>query len=858
LTALVVPIAAAILLAFARGGSLGALEKLRVRWWAIGVASLLLQVALFSPLLEREPWVLVAGPWLYVGSMVAIAVVLARNALDAVPARLGYVTASLGVLLNVLVVSANGGYMPRLVLNPNAVVDTTRLTNTAPLTASSVLVWLGDVLVEPDWFPRHNILSVGDVLLALGLAGVAYSAIRFPAMESRRRFELDRRGLAVDVYIALIGALALIALVAGFPYAVPEPGVGWFGVAALFIALVVGESWAVPLPKSAAVSVSTVSYIVLALLLPPTLAGVLAGLSMITVLVWQRKRPSRVFFNGAASVATVALTALMAHPLGLADGSLGDGGLLELFAFLYLAAFNYAVNSLLVSVIVAIASGVPLRQVLFEHSVYSAPAEFAGAVLGVLIALVWLKAPNLLPLAVFPALISQMTLQYIAASNRRAAELRHLALHDQLTELPNRVFLMDELKEQLQPGRRAALLMLDLDRFKEVNDTFGHHYGDLLLAQVGPRLCSVLRESDTFARLGGDEFAVLLPGADAEAAGVVAQKLIAALEQPFPVEDQSVFVGGSIGVALHPDHGDDPHAIMRRADIAMYVAKRTHSGFAVYAPEHDTHSPLRLALFGELRQAVEHDDLVLHYQLQQNAASGEVVGAEALVRWPHAERGLIPPDEFIPLAEQTGMIRPLTRGVLRAAVHQIASWHRAGIALPVAVNLSAQDVQDGELPDYIASLLERNRLPSHLLRVEVTESRLMAEPERAMDVLTRLRQMGIGIAVDDFGTGYSSLVYLKRLPVDELKIDRSFVRHLATDENDAAIVRSTIDLGHALGLRVVAEGVEDESCLDLLRLMGCDHAQGYLFSRPSSAKVLTPELFRLRAPAAAADPQPVV
>jgi diguanylate cyclase (GGDEF)-like protein len=399
--------------------------------------------------------------------------------------------------------------------------------------------------------------------------------------------------------------------------------------------------------------------------------------------------------------------------------------------------------------------------------------------------------------------------------------------------------LHDRLQHAIRAAQRdrgsAALLIMDLDRFKEVNDTFGHQYGDLLLEQLGRRLGGALRESDTVARLGGDEFAVLLPAASAELARQAADRLLAVLEEPFALGGLQLEIGASIGIALSPEHGTDADTLLRRADVAMYVAKRAGTGPVVYSAEQDQHSPSRLALVGELRRAIEHDELSLVYQPKVDYQSGRVNCVEALVRWEHPRHGLLGPDQFLPIAEQTGLIRPLARWVLEAALREAHRWFKAGLDISVAVNLSMRNLHDPQITDTIHELLGRCDVPPGRLLIEITESSLMADAARAMDVLTQLRGMGIGISIDDFGTGYSSLAYLKRLPVDELKIDRSFVSHMALDENDAAIVRSTIGLAHDLGLTVVAEGVEDQAAWDMLSGLGCDIAQGYFVSRPMPA-----------------------
>ena len=428
------------------------------------------------------------------------------------------------------------------------------------------------------------------------------------------------------------------------------------------------------------------------------------------------------------------------------------------------------------------------------------------------------------------------------AFDRMAERLRdsvdHLtrqALSDGLTRLPNRVLLRQRLEQAIQADTPLALLVIDLDRFKEVNDTLGHSTGDLLLQQLGPRFGAELRESDTLARLGGDEFAVLLPDTDTHEAQSVSERLLRALERPFDLDGAGVEVGGSIGVAVYPDHGADADTLLRRADVAMYLAKETRSGVAVYAPDRDYHSPDRLALVADLRRAIDHDELVLYYQPKIDVRTGALVAVEALLRWPHPSRGLVPPDEFILLAEQTRLIRPLSRWVLRAALRQCAAWRADGLDLPVAVNLSAQDLQDPALPDLVAEQLTACGVSPEHLQLEITESGLLADPPRARERLARLRALGVRVAIDDFGTGYSSLSYLQRLPVDELKIDRSFVQGMAADESARAIVRAVIDLADDLGLRVVAEGVEDRATWDVLAALGCDVAQGYYFSPPLPA-----------------------
>jgi len=430
-------------------------------------------------------------------------------------------------------------------------------------------------------------------------------------------------------------------------------------------------------------------------------------------------------------------------------------------------------------------------------------------------------------------------------SERKAqtAALEYQANHDALTALPNRNLLNDRLRQAILAAQRdhhsLALLVLDLDRFKEINDTLGHHYGDLLLKEVGPRLRAALRESDTVARLGGDEFAVLLPTADQEGAVMTAQKILQALTKPFSLDELALDVEASIGIALFPEHGLDAETILRRADVAMYMAKQAGSGYALYASEHDQYSHRRLALMGELRHAIERQQLFLHYQPTVLLKSGQVTGVEALLRWKHPKYGLVPPDQFIPLAEQTGLIKPLTEMVINAALDQCRTWIREGIPLSVSVNLSARSLHDPTFADYIDKRLLEYGIAPRLLEMEITESAIMADPDRAMEILSSLSIMGVRLSIDDFGVGHSSLTYLKKLPVHEIKIDKSFVLNMAEDPDDVMIVRSIIDLGHNQSLKVVAEGVQSQQTLDQLRELGCDAVQGYFISRPIPANELT-------------------
>jgi diguanylate cyclase (GGDEF)-like protein/PAS domain S-box-containing protein len=416
--------------------------------------------------------------------------------------------------------------------------------------------------------------------------------------------------------------------------------------------------------------------------------------------------------------------------------------------------------------------------------------------------------------------------------------LKHQASHDALTNLPNRTLLLERLEqvikaiEQDEAKGNVALLTMDIDRFKEINDTFGHHHGDLLLQEVSTRLLNATDESATVARLGGDEFALLIPVRSVDCVQHVISKLATVFEKPYIIVEQPLLVQASIGVALYPTHGTDALTLLRRADVAMYNAKEAHQGHMLYDPAYDTYSPRRIALIGALRDAITHNELKLYYQPKVELQTGKVHSVEALVRWQHPEFGFVPPDQFIPLAEQTGLIAPLTLWVLETAICQCSAWFQAGLKLSIAVNLSMWDLRDATLPNTIHALLERYDVSPQLLHVELTESVVMKDVERSLDTLNRLAQLGIEIAIDDFGTGYSSLAYLKRMPISELKIDRSFVMHMAEVEVDATIVQSTVSMAHSLGIKVVAEGVEDEKTWHLLANFHCDTAQGYFMSRP--------------------------
>ena len=422
-------------------------------------------------------------------------------------------------------------------------------------------------------------------------------------------------------------------------------------------------------------------------------------------------------------------------------------------------------------------------------------------------------------------------------------EIERRAYYDELTTLPNRALYRDRIEQAILAARReghsVAVMLLDVDRFKEINDALGHDVGDSLLRELGKRLREEVRSSETLARLGGDEFGVLLPAGTVEEAIATASRLHAALEAPFSVRGLSLEVRASIGIAAYPQHGAESDALLQHGDVAMYLAKKSHSSTAIYDANQDENDASKLALAGDLRRAIENKELVLQFQPQAELASGQIVGVEALVRWQHPVRGFILPNDFVPIAERTGLIKPLSRYVVSTALRQCAAWNQAGLKLQISINLTIPDLLDLELPDWIAALLVETGVSPSQVEVEITESTILADRFRVRQVLNRLNDMGLRLAIDDFGTGYSSLAYLKRLPVKAVKIDRSFVVDMCEDVSDATIVRSTIDLGRNLGLDVVAEGVETERVWHVLRELGCTLAQGYLIGEPMSAADVT-------------------
>lgn len=420
----------------------------------------------------------------------------------------------------------------------------------------------------------------------------------------------------------------------------------------------------------------------------------------------------------------------------------------------------------------------------------------------------------------------------------RTDELEYHALHDDLTGLANRKLLTDRLDQAIHNAQQErtsfAILVMDLDRFKEVNDTLGHEVGDKLLQKVAQRLVNLLREVDVIVRLGGDEFAVLLTTAQEEQAKKIAEKVVLEFQKVFTVNDTPLYIGVSIGIAVYPQHGTSSQTIQQRADVAMYVAKRNKTGYAVYNPQYDEYSIGKLSLISDLRKAIDQNQLFMEYQPIIDIKTGTVISAEALLRCNHSERGRLYPDEIIPVAEQTGLINPITYWIIDSTSKYIKRLMQADINIKIAINLSIYNLQENYFIENIMGIFAKNNVSPSNFIMEVTESVMMTNPKKSIDILNQLNELGIEIAVDDFGTGYSSLAYLKQLPLSKLKIDKSFIMDMLEDDNDAMIVRSTIDLAHNLGMKVVAEGIEDIEMLRLLSILGCESGQGYYISRPKS------------------------
>src|SRR5579875_526335 len=561
-----------------------------------------------------------------------------------------------------------------------------------------------------------------------------------------------------------------------------------------------------------------------------------------TCIGWLRSREQGARFrhNLVTAVWFPILLGVIFHVAVVATGI--QQGTTAFFVLVFPAALlGVLINLISVGIAARIFTGLPVLRTIGEVLGSVLAAELFSAALAVVAAVVTveLHLAGLIVLGVFLA-ISQYLLGELITSRRRHERLHTMATTDELTGLANRQQFHERIEHRIadpEPGLQFAVLLMDLDRFKEVNDTLGHTYGDRLLRDLGPRLQAAGGEGILVARLGGDEFGILLPrGCDSRAEVTpVAERLLRTAGEPFAIDDLTIEIGASIGVSRFPNDGEDATALLRCADVAMYAAKEAQTGVKFYTAEQNQHTKRRLSVLSDIRRALSRDEIVVHYQPIVDLEDRMVTGAEGLVRWEHPEHGLIPPGAFVQSVEQSGLIGPLTRHVLEHAIAQCAQWRREGREMSVAVNLSVRNLLDRDLPREIARLIGTYQVPPDALHLEITESMIMTDPERALATVGRLSELGVRLSVDDFGTGYSSLSNLRRLPINDLKIDRSFVSPMLEDESDLIIVRSTINLGHDLGLRIIAEGVEDSATLEHLATLGCDLAQGYHLSRPLAA-----------------------
>jgi diguanylate cyclase (GGDEF)-like protein len=553
-----------------------------------------------------------------------------------------------------------------------------------------------------------------------------------------------------------------------------------------------------------------------------------AGASVVFDIV-NRSPAARLTFNAgqyALALAAAALVLELSHDLPYSSEAIAS----HLPAVFAAAALSFLVNTALAGAAPALLHGVSVLGYLRRDLGFQLLTSGLLLAMSPVIVIAADTSIALVPVLFLPTLAVYM-------AGRQSLISEYHASHDVLTGLPNRSLLHDRIEHDLALARRdgtaVCVMILDLDDFKEVNDTLGHLHGDLLLQAIGPRLRRVLRGTDTLARLGGDEFAVVLPGVSGlEDAITVSAKIAEALEDPFTVAGIWLDVRASIGIACFPQDGEDVSALLCHADVALYKAKSSKTAWEVYCPDEDEHTRERLALAGQLRRGIASGELELHFQPKFSLPSGELTEVEALVRWRHPRLGLLAPDAFIPLAEQTGLIKPLTEWVLDEALRQARSWRDVGFDVRVSVNLSTRNLVDRGLAPTLRDLLGKWGLSASALQLEITESAVIDEARRATTALEELSALGIRLAIDDFGTGYSSLTYLKRLPVAEIKIDKSFVANMSNSREDAVIVRSTIELARNLGLETTAEGVEDESVCAQLTAWGCDFAQGFLLGRP--------------------------
>jgi diguanylate cyclase (GGDEF)-like protein len=615
----------------------------------------------------------------------------------------------------------------------------------------------------------------------------------------------------------------------------------WLSFAVIGVFTILGDLTEIETAPKLRVSGSFLGLVVAAAVLGPGPGAALGAISI--VVSWARHREAPHFFinNLAAYTAFPLATGIFFHETVRA-GHLGPDHVG--YYLLVFAAFVVAltVNFVLCAGYTCWLDGVSLAHKAKDQMVPLLSAELFSSLLTVAATYV----THRLGVAGFTLfglviIIFQHLVGELLTSKRRSDRLQRIATTDELTGLGNREEFHAVIGRRIVAAResdgRFAVLLMDLDRFKEINDTLGHHYGDVLLKELGPRLTAAIGEGGFVARLGGDEFGILLAEDtdDVAVLDVVMARMFKSVSEPFVIDELSLEVGASVGVARFPQDGEDSHALLRCADIAMYAAKETQTEYKIYTADQNQHSKRRLGVLSGIRHALLQNEIVVHYQPIIDLDEMRVRGAEGLVRWQHPEHGLIPPGAFVQTVEQTGLIGPLTRYVLERSIAECAAWRKDGREMSVAVNLSVRNLLDRDLPKEIERLLSTYGLPPEALQLEITESMIMSDPERALSTVSRLSGLGARLSVDDFGTGYSSLANLRKMPIDELKIDRSFVSPMMHNESDLIIVRSTINLGHDLGLNVIAEGVEDNSTLEQLAVFGCDLAQGYHVSKPMPA-----------------------
>ncbi|HET8978350.1 MAG TPA: EAL domain-containing protein [Solirubrobacteraceae bacterium] len=641
----------------------------------------------------------------------------------------------------------------------------------------------------------------------------------------------DRSNVRVyceGVFLGGIAVVALFALTAKLTYLYQEP----WGFGVLFAGVLLGEMMPIRVTHRGSEEELTLSAsFAMALLLAGGLIPAMIAQGIASVVQdrhsgkpWWRARFNVGQYSLAMAAAELVMRALSVHHLGnhpFAAAQL-PAMILGITAF-------FVVNAGVVGVAISLHQGTSIGH-YFRASL---PFTVMTATAVVLVSPIVLAAAAY-SVAIVPLCLAPMVAMYNTVS--RSARSDHAARHDPLTGLPNRTACHEAIIAATEDERvHGAVLLMDLDRFKEVNDTLGHRYGDLLLVQVARRFEHVIGRRGHIARLGGDEFAVVGTGVDREEAQRLAYDIAESLRTPFELDEMVVDVQASVGIALFPQHGRGVETLLQKADVAMYRAKETRRDVALYEERHDHHSPAKLALTAELRTAVGSDEIVLWYQPELDLRTREVVAVEALVRWDHPRLGVLPPSSFVRMAEATNLIKPLTQHVMEIALFQLSHWQAVGLDIAVAVNISPQVLVDQSFTDQVITALRRAGVPPHRLKLEVTESALMSDPATARTVLRQLESLGIEISIDDFGTGYSSLAYLADLPVSEVKIDRSFVSRMGAGSSGQIIVNSTIDLAHHLGLRAVAEGVEDPALLPGLEALGCDAVQGFAISHPLEA-----------------------